>query len=267
MNTFPPPPEMRPGGYQNLPPRNPRSGRTQQEKTKKATHAAKGNRHGVHTSNGLTALFPRPQLICLGVLAALFAIALLFFLVYEGQCSAIAARHNHLLNERAARERAYQQNVASHKTDYRDLVEYYAAVNQIDPAFVAAIIKRESDYDPRAVSRVGARGLMQIMPDTGEWLAGKVDAYDYSPDMLFDPETNIKMGCWYLGYLSRKFGGDPITIACAYHAGQGNVEDHWLPKYAANGKTLTLDEIPMDDTKYYARKVLEAYAIYQQHHY
>ena len=100
-----------------------------------------------------------------------------------------------------------------------------------------------------------------------DWLAGKVGLYDYAVDTLFDAEENIKMGCWYLGYLSRLFGGDPITVACAYHAGQGNVRDHWLPKYSSNGRSLTLDEIPMNDTKYYAGKVLEAYAIYQQHHY
>lgn len=190
------------------------------------------------------------------LLFACFLIPLFFFLHYEGN-------RNQLLLQR----QAYEKEVARHKVRYEEHIRYYAAVNNIDPAFVAAVIRRESDYDPLAVSSVGARGLMQIMPDTGEWLAGKVDVYDYTPESLFDPETNIKMGCWYLGYLSRKFSGDPITIACAYHAGQGNVEDHWLPKYSANGKSLTLDEIPMDDTKYYARKVLEAYAIYQQNHY
>lgn len=258
---------MQPGGYQNLPPRNPRSGRTQQKSSTAVSGKSGSKTGGSGVFARLTALFPKPQLICLGVLTVLFAIALIMYLIYEGQCSAIAAKHTHLLNERAARERAYQQNVASHKTHYRDLIEYYAAVNNIDPAFVAAIIKRESDYDPNAVSRLGARGLMQIMPENLDWLAGKVDLYDYTEDILFDAESNIKMGCWYLGYLSRLFNGDPITVACAYHAGQGNVRDHWLPKYSANGVSLTLDEIPMDDTKYYARKVLEAYAIYQQHHY
>lgn len=200
------------------------------------------------------------QLVVLGVLSVALLIAVLSSVNAHGSL-------NKLRQERAAAEKAYQQEVARHKVLYEDEIRYYAAVNNIDPAFVAAVIKRESDYDPYAISRVEARGLMQIMPDTGEWLAGKVDVYDFSVDMLYNPETNIKMGCWYLGYLSRKFGGDPVTIACAYHAGQGNVEDHWLKKYSSNGKTLTIDEIPLDDTKYYARKVLEAYAIYQQHHY
>lgn len=170
---------------------------------------------------------------------------------------------------RAERERArlqYESEVARHQVKYRELIEYYAAANSIDPAYVAAVIKRESDYDPGAVSRVEARGLMQIMPDTGDWLAGKVKQYDYAWDMLFDPEVSIKMGCWYLGYLSRMFAGDPVLVACAYHAGQGNVRS-WLEKYSPDGKTLTLDQIPMDDSRYYAGKVLNAYAIYQQHYY
>lgn len=168
--------------------------------------------------------------------------------------------------ERESRRLAQEAEIRRHQVKYRDLIEYYAAVNRIDPAYVAAVIKRESDYDPSAVSRVNAKGLMQIMPDTGEWLAGKVKLGNYTADMLFDPETNIKMGTWYLGYLCREFDGDPVMIACAYHAGQGNVRA-WLKKYSSDGKRLTVNEIPMDDTRYYAGKVLNAYAIYQQHYY
>ena len=205
-------------------------------------------------------LFSTAQWITLGVLAVVLLITVI---------SSVNAQDslNSLLKERAASERAWQQEIARHKVLYEDEIRYYAAVNNIDPAFVAAVIKRESDYDPYAISRVSARGLMQIMPDTGEWLAGKVDVPNFTVDVLYDAETNIKMGCWYLGYLSRMFDGDLVTVACGYHAGQGNVRDHWLKKYSSNGKTLTLAEIPMDDTKYYARKVLEAYAIYKQHHY
>lgn len=205
-------------------------------------------------------IFSPVQWIVLGVLSAAFLFCLFSSLHAKSSLNA-------LLEDRAAKEKAWQQEIARHKMLYEDHIRYYAAVNNIDPAFVAAVIKRESDYDPYAISRVSARGLMQIMPDTGEWLAGKVDVTNFTVDVLYDAETNIKMGCWYLGYLSRKFSGDPVTVACAYHAGQGNVEDHWLKKYSSNGKTLTIDEIPLDDTKYYARKVLEAYAIYQQHHY
>lgn len=224
---------------------------TAPQRRSSVTHAGKKKK---------TSVFTRQQWICLAGLALAFVIALVFHLVYENKCHA-------LIEKRIQAEKEYQQLVNRHRVKYREWIEYYAAVNNIDPAFVAAIIKRESDYDPRALSSAGARGLMQIMPENTQWLAGKVDVYNHNPDILYDPETNIKMGCWYLGYLSRMFDGDLVTVACGYHAGQGNVRDHWLKKYSSNGKTLTLAEIPMDDTKYYARKVLEAYAIYKQHHY
>ena len=192
--------------------------------------------------------------LCVGALIAFFS-----WSQANGQMNALLAR-------REEARQAYENEVARHQVKYRDLITYYAAVNRIDPAYVAAVIKRESDYDPQAVSRVQARGLMQIMPDTGEWLAGKISLADYTVERLFEPEISIQMGCWYLGYLSRLFDGDPVLVACAYHAGQGNVRS-WLQKYSPDGKTLSIDEIPTDDTRYYAGKVLNAYAIYQQHYY
>ena len=173
---------------------------------------------------------------------------------------------NELNAERQQALEKYQREVNAHQVKYRDWIQYYAALNSIDPAYAAAIIKRESNYDPRAVSRVGARGLMQIMPDTGTWLADKAGLADYREDSLFDPETSIRLGCWYLGFLSRSFGGDPILVACAYHAGQGNVRA-WLEKYSSDGQRLTLAQIPMADTRNYAGKVMNAYAIYQQYYY
>ena len=90
---------------------------------------------------------------------------------------------------------------------------------------------------------------MQLMPDTAEWIAHKYneDGAGYSFDSLYDPETNIRYGTWYLGYLSRRFDGDATKIVCAYHAGQGNV-DSWLkkPQYSADGVTLdgkTIEEV------------------------
>ena len=89
---------------------------------------------------------------------------------------------------------------------HRDLVERYAAEQSISPALVAAVIYSESRFRQDAVSRLGARGLMQLMPDTAEWIAQKLDETDgYTFDRMFNPETNIRYGCWYLGFLSRWF--------------------------------------------------------------
>ena len=166
--------------------------------------------------------------------------------------------------EQAAED--YAQLVARHTVDYtRPWIEKYALENGIEPAFAAAVILRESSYNAMATSSVGARGLMQLMPDTFEQVKRALGEDTTFADM-YDPETNIRYGCWYLGYLSRMFDGDPIEMACAYHAGPNNVKQ-WIMNYAANQQNLQLDEIPMEDTRYYAGKVYDAYAIYFQHYY
>ena len=171
-----------------------------------------------------------------------------------------------LLNQRETARKEYEREVNRHHVKYREWIEYYAAVYGIDPAYVAAIIKRESDYDPNAVSYAGAMGLMQFMPDSFEWIAPKFGISADNKEAIYEPENAIKMGCYLLSYITKKYDGDPILTACAYHAGWGNV-DSWVKKYSTDGKTLTIDQIPMDDTRSYARKVINAYAIYQQHYY
>lgn len=162
-------------------------------------------------------------------------------------------------------DRLAEQSLQRYPMEYTDLIRSCAAEEGLEPAYVAAVILAESSYNPQAVSSVNAQGLMQIMPETGAWIAGKFDE-SYVDGCLFDPETNIRYGCWYLGYLSRMFNGDPIKIACAYHAGPNNVK-LWIMNYTADGQTLTLDEIPKDDSRYYAGKVVNAYDIYYQHYY
>lgn len=154
----------------------------------------------------------------------------------------------------------------THPLFYRDLIEQNAETFALDPALIAAITLCESSFDPTATSRVSARGLMQLMPDTAEWIADKVDTPNYSFDLLFDPATNLQYGSWYLGYLSKRFDGDAKKIVCAYHAGQGNV-DAWLknPKYSPDG--VTLATIPTKDTNAYATRVLRALTIYQRYYF
>lgn len=175
---------------------------------------------------------------------------------------------NALYAEREKSAADYAREVATYRTGYRDYVLHYANEYHLRPAFVAAVISCESSYDPNAVSRVDARGLMQLLPSTGEWIAGKLKIRDFDAQDLFDPETNIRLGCWYLNYLCGEFKGDPVVVACAYHAGQGNVRN-WVAKYSEDGVTLDLDKLPssVNDTKTYVRRIMHAYAIYQQNYY
>ena len=157
---------------------------------------------------------------------------------------------------------------AQHPLEFAGLITQYALAQGLDPALVSAIILCGSSYDPQAESRLGARGLMQLMEDTAGWVAHKLDedGAGYSFDLLYDPETNIRFGTWYLGYLSRRFDGDATKIVCAYHAGQGNV-DAWLrnPAYSSDG--VTLDVIPTQDTAAYASRVLRARDVYRKHYF
>ena len=122
---------------------------------------------------------------------------------------------------------------------------------------------------PCAKADVCFRVIQQVKGiAAAEWIAHKLDEDDasYSFDRLYDAETNIRFGTWYLGYLSRRFGGDPTKIVCAYHAGQGNV-DAWLrnPAYSSDG--VTLDVIPTDDTATYAGRVLRARDVYRKYYF
>lgn len=142
--------------------------------------------------------------------------------------------------------------------------EVSAAAEEFDlePAYLYAIILAESSFRPTAESSVGALGLMQIMPDTGKWLAGKFDMADtYTPDMLTDPAVNVRFGSWYLRFLLDRYDGDKRCASAAYHAGQGTV-DRWLadPTYSPDGRTLAV--IAYDSTNNYVNKVLKYYEKY-----
>lgn len=174
----------------------------------------------------------------------------------------------YLTQRQNEREAAYQRIVDAHPIYYKDLIEQYAAENNLQPAFVAAIILNESSFRTDAESSVGARGLMQLMPDTAEWIAGKLDVDYFHFDFMYDAEQNIRYGTWYLSYLCDLFRGDPITVASAYHAGQSTVTG-WLSDRSISPDGISLDLNSMVDgpTKTYAGRVTQAYAIYDALYY
>ncbi len=213
-------------------------------------------------------LFLPYQKVLLAVLGVLLCIFVFCDIKAASDQKKAADTLNALYAEREKSVADYAREVAAYRTGYRDYVLRYSNEYHLRPAFVAAVISCESSYDPNAVSRVDARGLMQLMPSTGEWIAGKLKIRDFDAQDLFDPETNIRLGCWYLNYLCGLFEGDPVVVACAYHAGQGNVRN-WVTKYSEDGVTIDLDKLPssVNDTKTYVRRIMRAYAIYEQNYY
>ncbi|MEA4960511.1 lytic transglycosylase domain-containing protein [Lutispora sp.] len=146
---------------------------------------------------------------------------------------------------------------------YRDIIVKYADSYGLDPYLIAAIIKVESGYDSYARSSKGALGLMQIKPSTGEWIGEKLKVTNFSEEMLYDPEINIKMGCWYLDYLFKYYDGDIKLVLAAYNGGQGNVSK-WLKDADYSDDGVTLKNIPFAETKLYVEKINRAYKMYNK---
>jgi soluble lytic murein transglycosylase len=145
---------------------------------------------------------------------------------------------------------------------YKSLVLQYSEKFNLDPYLVIAIIKVESNFKPEAVSPKNARGLMQISEKTGKWGANKLQLNNYVNDNLFNPETNIYIGCWYLSVLYGEFHDMDLVLA-AYNGGSGNVTQ-WLndTELSSNGKSL--DRIPFKETEHYLKKVKNSYIIYKK---
>ncbi|HBX24593.1 MAG TPA: lytic transglycosylase domain-containing protein [Desulfotomaculum sp.] len=144
---------------------------------------------------------------------------------------------------------------------------YYNAIIQhsanagIDPYLLTAIMKTESNFNPNAVSPKGARGLMQIMPETGEWIARQSGTGPFHPDLLFDPDTCISMGAWYIADLQQEFGGNKIMVLAAYNGGRGNVRN-WLDEEKISGNIRDIENIPFPETRNFVSKVLWNYKVY-----
>lgn len=150
-------------------------------------------------------------------------------------------------------ERVYPLN-------YTDYVETNAEYYGIPKDIVYSVIKVESNYRYDAVSSRGAVGLMQIMPETFEWLLTKTGE-NHDMNKLYDPAVNIKYGTYYLSMLYNELAVWD-TVYAAYNAGIGNVRN-WLKdeRYTTNGR---LTNIPFDETSKYVVKVNEARDMYNK---
>ncbi len=145
--------------------------------------------------------------------------------------------------------------------DYELTVKKYAKLYDIPAELVFSVIKAESNYDKDAKSQKGAMGLMQIMASTGDWASQKIGMEGFMPELLFVPDVNIEIGCFYLSYLLDLYSNNTKNALAAYNAGPANV-DKWLSdkKYSKNGKAL--DDIPFEETKHYVKKVMGNIKIY-----
>lgn len=143
--------------------------------------------------------------------------------------------------------------------EYKQEVLKESEENGLDWALVFAVIKVESDFNPNALSKKGAVGLMQLKPSTADYVA-KLKGQEQVD--LYNPKVNIEYGCYYLKYLIEKFK-NTNTAVCAYNAGEGKVSS-WLrnSEYSKDGKTL--DTIPFPETKEYLDRIEKTFNKYKK---
>jgi soluble lytic murein transglycosylase len=131
-----------------------------------------------------------------------------------------------------------------------------------DPALVWAIMREESAYRAQVSSPAGALGLMQLMPQTGGRVAGELGLSGFVAERLYDPETNIRLGTYYLRSLIERFGGSrPLAIA-SYNAGPDAV-GRWLEKDSQAKPDVFVESVTYGETRRYLRRVLRSYRVYQ----
>jgi soluble lytic murein transglycosylase len=145
---------------------------------------------------------------------------------------------------------------------HANLIRQQARAKQLDPALVAGVIYAETKFDPRT-SPAGAEGLMQLMPQTAEFLARRSGGVSFHVSDLATPEVNIAYGTYLLRYLIDRYNGNVVLALAAYNAGETNV-DRWVANAQAHGHPLTINEIPFPETRLYVQRVLQAQQEYRR---
>jgi len=144
-----------------------------------------------------------------------------------------------------------------------DIVRQQAMDKGLDPALIAAVIYAESRFRDQT-SHAGAQGLMQIMPETADYIARKSGGTAFEQGDLATPQINIAYGSWYLRYLLSRYDGNVVLALAAYNAGEGTV-DGWRASARARGERFrATSHIPFPETRGYVARVLDARASYQR---
>ncbi|MBP0001150.1 MAG: transglycosylase SLT domain-containing protein [Cyanobacteria bacterium SID2] len=135
-------------------------------------------------------------------------------------------------------------------------IEAWSKQRQLDPLLTVALIRQESRFMPGIRSSADAVGLMQVLPETGDWIAAKRD--EPSPKNLTDPDDNIRLGTLYLDYTHEEYNNNTMLALASYNAGPGNVDD-WLSRFSLSDPDIFVSQIPFPETKGYVSSVMGNY--------
>ena len=144
---------------------------------------------------------------------------------------------------------------------YADAIRAEAAARQVDPTLVAALIHQESGFNPRATSRAGAVGLMQVLPSVGASIAKAQGLSSYERVLLYQPDVNVRLGMAHLDAMLRQYPRIEYALA-AYNAGGAPVR-RWRQKRGTDDPELFVERIPYDETRDYVRILLRNQAMYR----
>lgn len=146
---------------------------------------------------------------------------------------------------------------------YKDPLMTYAFKNSVDPYLFAGLIRQESEFSAKVISRSNAHGLSQIMPTTGRELARRLGIRGYSTKMLFEPSVNLQMGSYYLRNLIDGLNGNLAQALASYNAGKGRVTQ-WLERGEYRDTAEFVESIPFTETRGYVQSVIRNAGIYKR---
>jgi len=145
---------------------------------------------------------------------------------------------------------------------HEDIIRQQAGAKELDPSLVAAVIFAESKFRD-ATSHAGARGLMQITPETARYIANLSGGTAFEQGDLATPQVNISYGAYYLRYLLRRYDQNTVLALAAYNGGEGNV-DRWLAEASTSQRAFGKEQIPFTETREYVDRVLAARVSYRE---
>lgn len=147
---------------------------------------------------------------------------------------------------------------------HEDIIRQQARAKHLDPALVAAVIYQESKFRDQT-SHAGARGLMQITPETARFIARRSGGTSFVESDLATPQINIAYGTFYLRYLIDRYGGNETLAIAAYNAGHANV-DRWVARAGGPDSFDIDDDVPFPETRDYVHRVQDRRKDYRDHY-
>jgi len=145
---------------------------------------------------------------------------------------------------------------------HEDIIRQQAGAKELDPSLLAAVIYAESKFRD-ATSEAGARGLMQITPETADYIAHLSGGTAFEQGDLATPQVNISYGAFYLRYLLKRYDRNTVLALAAYNGGEGNV-DRWLAEASTSERAFGKERIPFSETREYVDRVLDARLSYRE---